>query len=192
MPSNLVIRFVFCLVSLGLGLVWFLKDWIGSGQLIGGLSYLIGSLGLCGIFALGFHGWKSTGAAYLIGLVAGVVSLLALFHEHPGASLNIIEQNQRTILLLPNIAQGTGDAQNANSQAMQMAAAIISGGECATQNERNMLDLVIQIYPALYLEPEYSVVMRLIYGPSQPPTDACARNIEELRRIQPDLFPEER
>ena len=192
MSFDILARVVLCSVSLILGIAWFFKDWLGNGQPMGGLSYLIGSLGLCGIFAIGFHGWKSTASAYLLGLVAGVVSLLALFHEHPGASLDVIKQNQRIILLLPNIAQGTGEGQNANAQAMQMATAMISSGECATQNERNMLDLVIQAYPALYLEPEYSVVMRLAYGPSHPPSDACARDIEDLRRVQPDLFPGER
>ena len=189
--SSLMIRFVLCSVSLALGLIWFLKDWLGSGQFFGGLSYLVSSFGLCGIFALGFDGWKSTGKAYLIGVGAAMMSLLALFQEHPGASLDVMRQNQKTILLLSEIAQGTGDGQNASSQAMQMATSTLSGRGCASQNERNMLDFVIQAYPALYLEPEYSVVMRLIYGPSQPPENACARSIEELRRIQPELFPKE-
>lgn len=182
------VRGVLCFGTLTTGLIWFAIDaW--HGQPIAGLSYFLASLGLVCILAFGFVSWKATLTAWAVSTVAGLASIGTLFLEHPGSNRTIINANISAHNLLVEIASGQGTGQAAKAEVMQRASQMVSDGSCTTQNVRNLGDIAIQLLPAIYLKPELSFLQRFVYGPSVAPVDSCRNQLDELRRMQPEIFP---
>ncbi len=163
-------------------------DWLKDAQPITGLSYLLAAIGLAFTCLLGLDSKEKFFIAWLVGFVASIASIAAPLREHPGAQLPEIVANVEKHQLLVNISQGTGGFENANKATQDLASVMVNSGQCASQNLTRIKDLAANFWPAVYLEPEWDVLLRIVGGKNEPPMDYCTKNLRKLIESQPDLF----
>jgi hypothetical protein len=183
-----------CVLLLLLGLKWLLGDWLWDNDPLGGLSFLIACVGLCGLILIGFSDWDGfelwtrSCAAYLFGATAGALSVAALLVGHPAANIPEQAANYQRFQTLMEISFGVNGWQGARYDVRQRAEEMLKSNDCVFQDTRDSMDITYKLMAALYLRPEFSVFQRILFGKDQNPVNTCTSEIGELKRMQPDLL----